>query len=203
VELVVYQDTDGDGDPSNAELVGTYSVTAQHADGLTWDDFSLPEPLLLMGPGDVLIGAINRWVNSGSTPAQSPASIDLTASQGRSWVGWWATDPPTPPVLPLNDTFATIDSLGISGNWMVRGSGHTAEGLITWLTIDATTGTLDIGGSSDVTLHFDANAISKPGVYEAKIRYFSSDPVNPFIMLPVKMTVTGPGSSIYIPLVMR
>ena len=63
VELVVYQDTDGDGDPSNAELMGTYNVSIGVADGATWDNYDLPASLLLRGPGDVLIGAIDREVD--------------------------------------------------------------------------------------------------------------------------------------------
>ena len=106
--------------------MGTYNVTIQNVDGTTWDNYTLGTPLLLGGPGDVLIGAINRWVNSCVTPSQWPANIDQTASQGRSWIGWWNADPPVPPALPPDNTFGLIDSFGYPGNWMIRASGTTA-----------------------------------------------------------------------------
>jgi uncharacterized repeat protein (TIGR01451 family) len=189
VELVVYQDPDSDSDPSDAELMGTYNVTIQNVDGVTWDNYTLPTPLLLGGAGDVLIGAINRWVTSGISPAQWPANIDQTASQGRSWIGWWNTDPPTPPVLPPDSTWATIDSLGYPGNWMIRASGTTAAG-VTWLTVDPSTGDLAADSNQDVTVHFNAAAEGiETGVYQATLRYNTSDPVNPTISIPVTMNV--------------
>lgn len=189
VELVVYQDTDGDGDPSNAELMGTFNVTIQNVDGVTWDIYPLADPLLLGGPGDVLIGAINRWVNSGVSPSEWPANIDQTASQGRSWIGWWNTDPPVPPALPPDNTFGTIDALGFPGNWMIRASGSTAAG-VTWLTVDPAAGNLAADSQQDVTVHFNAAAEGiLTGVYQAALRYQTADPVNPTISIPVTMNV--------------
>jgi hypothetical protein len=189
VELVVYQDTDGDGDPSNGELMGTYNVTIQNVDGTTWDSYTLATPLLLGGPGDVLIGAINRWVTSGVSPSQWPANIDQTTSQGRSWIGWWNTDPPTPPALPPDNTFGTIDSLGFAGNWMIRASGTTASG-VPWLTVDPAMGNLAADSQQTATVHFNAAAEGiTTGVYQATLRYNTSDPVNPAISIPVSMSV--------------
>lgn len=189
VQLVVYQDLDGDGNPNNAELLGAFDVTIQNTDGTTWDVYTLADPLLLGGPGDVLIGVINRWVTSAVTPAQWPANLDTTASQGRSWIGWWNTDPPTPPALPPDNTWGTIDSLGFAGNWMIRASGSTAAG-VTWLTVEPSTGNLAADGNQTVTLHFNAAGGGiATGVYLAVLRYNTSDPVNPTISLPITMNV--------------
>ncbi len=189
VELVVYQDIDGDGNPVNAEVMGVYNVTIQNVDGTTWDNYTLTDPLLLGGPGDILIGAINRWVTSAVSPAQWPANIDTTASQGRSWIGWWNTDPPVPPVLPPDNTFGTIDSLGFAGNWMIRASGTTASG-VSWLTVEPSTGNLAADSQQDVTVHFNAAAEGiVTGVYHGTLRYNTSDPVNPTISIPVTMNV--------------
>jgi uncharacterized repeat protein (TIGR01451 family) len=120
IELVVFEDTDGD--PTNgATLLGFYNVTVQIAGD--WDDYSLTPPIVLSGPGDVLIGAINRFVVSGVTPSNYPAALDETASQGRSWVAWWTGDPPDPPALPPDDVIEVIDNRGSPGNWMIRGRG--------------------------------------------------------------------------------
>ncbi len=124
IELVVYADPDGN--PANgANLLTTFTATVQYADNATWSVYNLPSPVTISGAGDVLIGVIDRFVNSGVTPSNYPAAVDTTASLGRSWAGWWADDPPTPPVLPPNATFDTIDALGLPGNWTVRGYGQT------------------------------------------------------------------------------
>ncbi|MFC2038111.1 hypothetical protein ACFLYD_09210, partial [Chloroflexota bacterium] len=127
VDLVVYEDADGD--PANgATLQATYSVTVQAVDGASWSVYDLSPPLALNGPGDVLIAVINRYVESGVTPPTWPAAIDTTASQGRSWVGFWNADPPDPAILPPDYAFGLIDSLVEPGNWLIRGYGQTSGG---------------------------------------------------------------------------
>ncbi len=123
-DLVVYEDTNG-GDPSDAAWLATYPVTVQANDGTTWSTYTLATPLTLNGPGDVLIGVINRYEVSGVSPADFPAALDQGVSQVRSWVAAWAGDPPSPPNLPADSLWGTIDSFGFAGNWLVRGSGET------------------------------------------------------------------------------
>jgi hypothetical protein len=189
VEIVVYQDLDGDGDPVNAALMANWNVTVQNTDGTTWDVYTLPEALLLGGPGDILIGAINRWVTSGVTPSQWPANLDTTASQNRSWIGWWNADPPMPPALPPDNTWGVIDGLGFAGNWMIRASGSTAAGS-TWLTVEPAAGNLAADSQQDVTVHFNAGAEGiATGVYQATLRYQSADPTHAIIPVAVTMNV--------------
>ncbi len=129
-DLVVYQDTDGDGDPSNATWLATYNVTIQAVDGETWSVYDLAAPLALSGPGDVLIGVINRYQVSGQSPADYPAAIDQAASQQRSWIGAWSTiDPPDPAVLPPDGQglWGLVDGFDFPGNWTVRGYGDTTR----------------------------------------------------------------------------
>jgi uncharacterized repeat protein (TIGR01451 family) len=127
IDLVVYQDADGD--PSNgATWLATYNVTVQAADGTTWSIYDLTSPLLINGPGDVLIAAINRFTETGVSPPTWPAAIDTTASQLRSWVGSYSADPPDPAILPSDGLYGTIDSFGFPGNWMIRGYGETYTG---------------------------------------------------------------------------
>jgi hypothetical protein len=101
VDLVVYQDTDGDGDPSDAELMRTYNVTVQNVDGTTWDSYTLATPLLLGGPGDVLIGAINRWSTAVSRRVSGlPISIRRPARGARGSAGGTPTRPYRRPCRP-------------------------------------------------------------------------------------------------------
>ncbi len=126
VELAVYEDADSD--PTNgAALVATFTGTVQAADGQTFSIYPTGE-LHLDGTGDIWIGVVPRFITSGTTPPLSPAAIDTTASQGRSWIGVWSGDPPSPPVLsPVPDAvWSPIDGF-VPGNWMVRGFGRRAS----------------------------------------------------------------------------
>ncbi len=127
----IYIFSDGDGDPTNGatfetsligETIGTVDATFQ--------TFTLPSEYRIDGPGDILIGFVNRT----TPPIQVfPAVIDQTASQRRSWATLYAdaagtaVPVPDPPVLPPpggSDTFIIIDDIdpGLAGNWMIRGS---------------------------------------------------------------------------------
>jgi len=124
VQLLVYEDTDGDGDPTNASLVAAINETIQITGGTNWNNYTLATPVTLNGPGDVLIGVINRYQLG--VGLDYPAAIDQTVSQYRSWAGWWNTDiAPDPPYLPPDAAWGIIDDWGFAGNWMVRGAGET------------------------------------------------------------------------------
>jgi len=126
IDLVVYRDADGN--PANgATWLDTVNTTVQAADGTNWSIYNLDPAVTISEPGDVLIAVINRYVNSGATPASYPAALDESASQQRSWVGWWAAgDPPDPALLPPTDTFTLVDSLGLPGNWLIRAYGQSS-----------------------------------------------------------------------------
>ncbi len=133
MQVVVYQDVDHD--PTNgASYMGgeTFAVTAN--DLTTWNTFSLAEPIEFEQPCDVLIGLINRSGSSGVS--DFPASIDLTASQQRSWIGLYSGVIPTEPQLPADDTFDLIDDLGFAGNWTLRGRATSGGDDVLWLSED-------------------------------------------------------------------
>jgi hypothetical protein len=135
VELVVYEDTNG-APPNDAVYVTSYNVQIQVADQISWNHYDLPEPLVLAGPGDVLIGVINRYVVSGVSPSSWPAALDTSASSSRSWVSSWSTDPPQPPRSIVGDgLFGLIDSFGFPGNWAIRASGYRKGVLVPVLEI--------------------------------------------------------------------
>ena len=101
IDLVIYQDSDSN--PANgATLLRTINDTVKVVDGSTWSVYNLSPALPVSGPGDVLIGVINRYVVDGVSPISYPAAIDETSDQLRSWVGWWVAAPPNPAQLPTD-----------------------------------------------------------------------------------------------------
>ena len=121
IQLVVY--VDPDSDPTNgAELLATFDEIIQEVDGVTFSVYPLDPPVAIQTAGDLLIGVVNRFVESGVTGPTEPAALDVTASMGRSWVAIWSTDPPLEPALPP-DLFIDLVDVFVAGNWMIRGFG--------------------------------------------------------------------------------
>ncbi|MCL7453949.1 MAG: choice-of-anchor J domain-containing protein, partial [Anaerolineae bacterium] len=124
ITLVVYENTTGNTDPAvGANWLASFPAAIQALDA--WNVYDLSTPVLLNGPGDVLIGVIAL-----ETPGTSywPAALDQTTTQQRSWAGWWLNSPPPdPPTLPPDDSWTLIDTY-FPGNWMIRGSGSFPTG---------------------------------------------------------------------------
>jgi len=197
IELVVHTDTDGDGDPgTGAVLVGNYDVTVQEAGTGVWSVYPLATPLVLNGPGDVLIGAINRYGSEGFD--DYPAELDQTATQVRSWAATWnAGDVPVNPAYPADEQWGTIDSFGLPGNWMVRGYGSNSASDcqypadIPWLTLSITNGVTLRDEVTSVDVTYDSTGMIN-GVYTGALCVNSDDPVTPLVVVPVTMTVDTP-----------
>lgn len=124
IQLVVYRDPDGDP-ASGAELLLALDETVQSADGATFSVYPLAPAVEFRGGGDLYLGVVNRYVESGVTPLTQPAASDTGSSQGRSWVATWTGDPPDPPLLPPDQSLFLIDDF-VPGNWMIRGFGRPA-----------------------------------------------------------------------------
>jgi len=193
IEIIVWEDTDGDGDPATgANLLYTADEAVIYNNGTTWNDYALSAPIMLDGPGDVLIGVVNR-----DAVGTHPAALDEGASQGRSWVGLYSGDPPEPPTLPPDSDFVVIDDIGFPGNWVVRGSGmEYVSAPIPWLSEDPESGAVDADDTFVVDLTFDASdvvtQVTGPGEYFGTLFVNSDDPVNDEIAVPVTMTVLPP-----------
>lgn len=84
IELYVWEDTDGDGDPATGATL--LSVTPATVTGEGFQVYALNEPVLLNGPGDVLIGVRYLTPFSLSTTA-FPAIFDNTTIQNRTYFG--------------------------------------------------------------------------------------------------------------------
>jgi hypothetical protein len=124
VEIVIFHDPDSN--PINGALrIDQFSATIQANDGNTFSVFSLPVPLNVPAGGDVLVGVINRYVQSGVTPPTLPAAVDTTATAARSWIAVWSGDPPGLPTLPTDGTTQLLDAFlpSLAGNWMIRAFG--------------------------------------------------------------------------------
>lgn len=189
VDIYIYEDTDGDGDPgTGANFLAAYNNAAvQAVDNVTFSVYSIA-PLVLDGPNDVLIAVVNR--TAGIAAGTYVAAIDQTASAGRSWLGTYITgNPGDPPTLPANSLWGTIDSFGISGNWMIRGYGVPGDGC-PWLSENPLNGTIPGGGSQQVTISVDATGLT-PGVYFCSLLISSNDPDENPVTVRVKLTVTN------------
>ena len=123
VQIVVYQDTDGN--PANgAQLILAFDTTIQFADNTTFSIYQLPSAVQLNPGFDVLIGVIPRFIVSGVTTPTNPAALDTSTSSGRSWVAVWNGDPPALPALPPDALITQVDNLQQGGgNWMIRAFG--------------------------------------------------------------------------------
>ncbi len=193
VDIYVYEDTDGDGDPGTGAVhLGTLNNAAVQAnDGVTWSVYAMPS-IQLNGPGDVLIAVVTR--TAGINAGEFPAAIDQTATQLRSWAGIYTGDPADPPVLPADAVWGEIGSLGtgLDGNWMLRGFGTQGGGGPEWISlVGATSGTITPGNSADLTVRLRAGDM--PATFNGTIEFTSNDPANPSVVVPVTLTVTTLG----------
>ncbi|RJP30954.1 MAG: Ig-like domain repeat protein [Phycisphaerales bacterium] len=121
VDIVIHADVDGDGNPgTGAEHVATYSVRILERGAYKWNKYPINPHLVLPGPGDVLIGLVNRSGREGFR--DFPAQLDQTRTQRRSWVASYARgDVPDPPYYPADEQWDRIDAFGYPGNWLIRG----------------------------------------------------------------------------------
>jgi len=194
IHIVVHEDTDQDGNPgTGASLLASYSTVVVAADNSTWSKYRLTNPLILNGPGDVLIGVVNRYSSEGYN--DFPAGIDTSSSQGRSWIGSYASgDAPSTISYPADESWGTIDSFGYPGNWMIRGIASTSggnsctSGNISWASISPSSGSSSAGGSSQVSVTFDSTGLDA-GTYTGNLCINSNDAQNPQVVLPLTLVV--------------
>lgn len=194
--IIVYQNKTGSTDPAvGAEFLYSQPVTAENI--TTWNYYTLDEPVAFDGPGDVLIGMAALKV-PGSP--YFPASIDQTATKGRSWAGWYTGDVPEVPTLPPDDTWTEIGAAGLPGNWMVRGMGSAGSSDIIWLTESPLAGVVPPdGGTEEVTLTFDSTGLAFGDYFGTLV---VTNPPDPKINVPVQLRVK-PLNYQYMPLILR
>jgi len=123
INFYVYQDSDDD--PSNgATLVGEYQGYTMPAPVNDFTTITLPTPIVVNGPGDVIIALTNPAPNTGTRPA----SADSGPFAGRSWLAGF-DDEGTAPDLSSVGLLLNPDAIaGFSGNWLIRATGTNAGG---------------------------------------------------------------------------
>lgn len=120
-DFYVYQDDDRD--PTNgATLVGSQKGHVITAAGARLRTLLLDTPIVLDGPGDVVIAAASP-VGTGPRPATG----ELSTFRSRSYAGTYAGEDP---VLgsPAVNLRSTPEAVGSAINWVIRASGTTAAG---------------------------------------------------------------------------
>jgi hypothetical protein len=184
MQVVIYSDTDGDADPGTGAIyLGGETFGVVYNDDTTWNIFTLTNPIMVDGPGDVLVGLVNRTTGTDIYPA----SIDQTASEGRSWLGYYsAGDPPAQPSLPADSGWGLIDDFGFAGNWTLRGLGGTAEEDILWLSEAPISGTVLGDNTLDISTTFNSAGLTVAD-YFAILRL--ENPLQSAINIPVTLHV--------------
>jgi hypothetical protein len=87
-------------------------------------EIALPTPIVVAGPGDVLIALTNPAPNAGSRPASS----DIGPFAHRSWIAQFS-DTGTPPNLAQIALMPNPVAIpGFDGNWLIRASGENGAG---------------------------------------------------------------------------
>jgi hypothetical protein len=123
IDLLVYRDTDGTGDPTNATKIFQQTVTVQVADGVTFSNYAVDIPIA--GPGDVYVGFSNTYDHGGTVRYSYPGPIDQSTQNYRSWIAtnYTGADPDYND-LANNTTLTLIDNMGMAyrGNWVIRAS---------------------------------------------------------------------------------
>lgn len=196
-EIYLYQnETSQDNPAPGSEFLYKQAATVPAQN--SWAVITLEEPVTFEGPGDVLIGA-GFLKKPGA--AYFPASIDETATQSRSWAGWYTGDIPSTPTLPPDDTWTKIDAAGIAGNWMIRGYGESGGGTpgdIPWLELDPTAGVVVADtGELEVIATFDSAGLTW-GDYFGQLRVDNAP--DPRINIPVQLRIL-PFNMMYLPMI--
>ncbi len=193
-DLYLYEDLDGDGDPTTGTTVlqAYVDVPVSVADGVTFSNYTLPTPIDYDLEGDLLIGVYTT--TAGTDSSEYPITLDATTPQGRSWIGG-------NPALPSGWVTVQAGFGSVDGNFLIRGLGRSVDATcalpsnVGWLDATPTSGTTAPDDSSGVTLSFDATGLTD-GVYEELICIDSNDPTNPRTEITVQLTVDSGCSAV-------
>lgn len=184
VNLYVFEDLDGDGDPRTGAVLraSELNVSIPVVDDITFSQFTLSTPVDFTQPGDIILGV--QTVNP-SAVSGWPIALDMSAPAGRSWINW----------DPNNlSSLATVSSLfGSDGNFLIRGIARkslscTLPSQIPWLSASLSSGTLAPSTSDSVTIGYNSSGLTA-GVYEQLLCISSNDPAVPLKELRVRLTV--------------
>ncbi|MGA9340887.1 MAG: proprotein convertase P-domain-containing protein, partial [Rhodanobacteraceae bacterium] len=201
INLVAYYDADANGDPSNAVRLGTDTmITIGGTDVFE----TYPTAFSVPGAGDVYIGFSDAFASGGTSPILFAAALDENADPNVGWISGKSTnEDPDLNNLANNDLTGTISGLSggsLPGAWMVRATGSGGSGgpctgpVVTWMTASPSSGSVNGGANTDVTVTVDPAAGGlTPGDYTAELCATTNDPTQTLVSIPVDVTVT-PGA---------
>jgi hypothetical protein len=206
VDIYLYQDADGNPNTGAIPVGSILNAPVQFANGNDFSVYQLAQPVRLQGPGDVLIGVVNR------TAGGYPAAMDTTTTRQRSWIGMYSGDAPgNPPPIPADMSWGLVDSFGAPGNWLIRGVGEKCgTESFSWLTVSPTSGVVAPGGVAQVVLGVDTTGMAVGEVHTAVLCLDSNSITSdsePFIRIPITLTVTEepiePQYDSFLPLIIK
>ncbi|MET0231035.1 MAG: S8 family serine peptidase [Rhodanobacteraceae bacterium] len=133
VNFYIYQDDDEN--PANgATLAGAYQGYTITAPINTFTTIDLPTPIVVNGPGDVLIALTNPAPSAGIRPA----SADQGPFANRSWLTTFTDNGSAPNLSTANLRPNPVIIPGLDANWLIRATGTSANGEPIVLGIPAT-----------------------------------------------------------------
>jgi hypothetical protein len=123
INVYVYEDADGEP-ADGATPVGSYIGYAMPEPVNAFTTISLPTPIVVDGPGDILIALTNPAPDVGSRPA----SADTGPFVARSWVASFHDNGTAPDLASVSLVQNPFAIPGFTGNWLIRASGTNAIG---------------------------------------------------------------------------
>ena len=125
VTIAIWSDPNGDGNPSDAVLLGSVPGTVQDANTDTFITYTFPTAVTVPGTS-FFVGDMTPANNSVEPFIES---LDQNTSAGKSWTAFNSNGAPVDiNNIGNNDTVAVIDSFGIPGNWLIRANATTTTG---------------------------------------------------------------------------
>ena len=119
ITIGVWSDPNGDGNPSDAVLLGQVDGTIQNSGTDTFVDYTLSPPVDVGAFSSFFVGDLTPMNNG---PEEFFQGIDQNSTLHRqSWVAGNSDGSDVDFVNPgNNDTVGLIDDFGIPGNWLIR-----------------------------------------------------------------------------------
>ncbi len=119
VTIGIWSDPNGDGNPSDAVLLGSVAGTIQSNGTDTFIDYTFSPPIDVSAYTSFFVGDMTPMNNG---PENFPQGLDETPPMHmQSWVAAMSSGGPVDfNNLGNNDFLGTIDSFGLPGNWGIR-----------------------------------------------------------------------------------
>jgi hypothetical protein len=119
VTVAIWSDPNGDGNPSDAVLLGSVAGTIQNSGTDTFVTYTFSTPIALPAGATSFFAGDLTPQNSG--PEFFFQSIDESSFHRQSWIAAMSSGAPVDLNNPGNNDFiGLIDDFGIPGNWLIR-----------------------------------------------------------------------------------